>query len=408
MIKLGTNNMAKAYVGSTEVSKMYLGSELVYSKGSEVLPYDAEVEYLEFTGSQYIELPIIPNEATDCIEIEFRRTNSSPLQRFFFEGPNGSDLSGIFQAYVNSSGRLAYHNGGWVAVSSNNYSTVGSVHHILKYDFANKIITYDFGTFTLNSANRTGQHNLILFGKYGSAPAFQGLVYSAKYWRNNEMIFDLQPVRKDNVGYMYDRIGGEMYGSNGIVAGYDKLTSLSDYTLLDYIQNTRTLATAPYIDTGISSRTGVINSTAIAMSMQVMYQDISTTKRQLMGSDYGPYFGCDKGLYNNAGDLTSTAPSTVSYDTIKTSDYIWTKNTMPQPQPLCIFKLYIGGNRQNTSTDYQNLCKIKAFNIYIDQIPVRNYVPVLHPSGVYGMFDKVENKFYASATSEGFTGGFDN
>lgn len=30
MIKLGTSDMARVYVGSTEVSKMYLGSELVY------------------------------------------------------------------------------------------------------------------------------------------------------------------------------------------------------------------------------------------------------------------------------------------------------------------------------------------------------------------------------------------
>lgn len=38
MIKLGTNDITKAYVGSSEVSKMYLGSDLVYSK-ELVLPY---------------------------------------------------------------------------------------------------------------------------------------------------------------------------------------------------------------------------------------------------------------------------------------------------------------------------------------------------------------------------------
>ena len=56
MIKLGTNDMAKAYVGSTEVSKMYLGSDLVYQNTPpEPLPYDAEIEYLESSETQYID-----------------------------------------------------------------------------------------------------------------------------------------------------------------------------------------------------------------------------------------------------------------------------------------------------------------------------------------------------------------
>lgn len=44
MIKLGTSDMAKAYVGSTEVSKVYLGSELVWENSD---PY---VEYLKTLG----------------------------------------------------------------------------------------------------------------------------------------------------------------------------------------------------------------------------------------------------------------------------------------------------------------------------------------------------------------------
>lgn len=36
MIKLGTTGMSKAYVGSAEVSKVYLGNELVYSNSTEL------------------------------------------------------------------------------------------------------------------------------------------------------------------------------------------------------------------------------------------------------------------------------------------------------------------------------------------------------------------------------------
>ena len=47
MIAFGASDMMKAYVGSTEGSKAYLGDELVWGGESPALPYDAEVEYLQ-------------------------------------------------------------------------------------------------------------------------------------------------------------------------------------------------------------------------------------------------------------------------------------------------------------------------------------------------------------------------
>ena len=372
------------------------------------LPYDAEVEYLQFDGTQYIELPIIPSEATDCIEIEFRRTNNTNQQRFFFTNSEGTAMSDIFNVYVNSSGRIGYNrNGGWAALSSNDNSAIGLVHHVLKVDYLNNKIIYDFLEFGIGNTNRVGVSNLILFGAYGTNPTFKGLVYAIRYWRSGVMIYNLQPVRKSGLGYLYDKIGGGMYGNGDIGIGYDRLTNLSDYTLLDFIQNTSTAATAPYIDTGINARTGSANSTTISMFMKVMYQDISSEKRQLMGADYNPFFGCDKGIYSNAGAMTGVVPSTTSYDSVTMDTYTWGSANSPASSPLCLFRLYSCGYRYLLSTTYINLCKLKEYKIYIDGIAVRDYVPVLHPAGVYGMFDKVENKFYASATRVGFTGGFD-
>lgn len=64
MIALGNNEISKAYIGGTEIDKMYLGNELVFSNAPEVLPYDAEIEYIGSNSSssniyQYINTGIV-------------------------------------------------------------------------------------------------------------------------------------------------------------------------------------------------------------------------------------------------------------------------------------------------------------------------------------------------------------
>ena len=50
-------------------------------------------------------------------------------------------------------------------------------------------------------------------------------IYSIKIWDNNILVRDLIPVRKGNIGYMYDRVSGQLFGNQGtgdFVIGPDK------------------------------------------------------------------------------------------------------------------------------------------------------------------------------------------
>ena len=365
-------------------------------------PYDAEVEYLQSTGTQWFEIPVKPNETTDAIELVFRRTESTAQQRF------ASCVSGqVFNIYVNGSSRLAYRNGSaWTALSTNNHTNIGLVKHTLKFDYANKKVTYDFESFTISAnAKQVSSSNLILFGKYGSNAVYKGLIYGVKYWRNGNLLYDLQPVRKDGVGYLYDKKGGGMYGNVGtdsFIIGYDKYDSLSDYTQVDYIQNNTTTATSPYIDVGLTSN-GSLG--AIDMQMTVKWNTIDSSKRQLFGSAYGPFFGCDGGVYKSLNvDMELPTPSTTSYDTVSMTTY---NNTPSNIGTMSLFRAVDPAARGYSAVTYICSCKLKAYKIWVNNVLVRDYVPVLHPANVYGLFDKVENKFYASASSGNFTGGFD-
>ncbi len=64
MINITNNNIVDIVVESTPIEKAYLGSQLVWEKDSPAPKYDAEVEYLQSSGTQYIETNIIPNANT--------------------------------------------------------------------------------------------------------------------------------------------------------------------------------------------------------------------------------------------------------------------------------------------------------------------------------------------------------
>lgn len=370
------------------------------------LLYEKEVEYLQSDGNQYFTLPVAPSEVTDAFEITFRLTNTSAQQRFCHT--EASD--GLFQMYSNSSKRAAYSiKGSWTAFSSNAYSLLGTVKHTYKVDYKNKKASFDFYVKTLSSSTSVSTGNLVVTGKYGSNAQFQGLIYSVKFWRDDVLLYDLVPVRKNGVGYFFNKIDNTLFANEGTgswTIGIDKLNNINYYTVLDYLENTSTAATAPYIDTGVSSNAGVIQ-----MELTAKWNTVASDKRQLFGNVSNPWFGCDNGEYKSSGGTTYPdidPPSTTAYTTFTMNSYTLPSDTTAQNiAPLALFRLYQASSRDNSSTTYICSCKLKRFKITVDGVLVRDFVPVLHPLGKYGMFDLIENKFYMSANSGNFTGGFD-
>lgn len=396
-----TDNMTAAYIGSDEVTKVYLGSDLVWEKNT--LPYDAEVEYLQSDGDQYFTLPVAPSEGTDAIEIEFRRTTATTQQRFCHASGEAT-----FQVYANGSNRLAYsRNGTWTVMSNSDRALLGTVRHTVKVDYYNKKCSFDFYTTTIASTSKQATGNLVLFGLYTTNTTFKGQIFSVKFWRSGTLIYDLIPVRKNGVGYFYDKINGVLYSNEGTgswTVGYDKKTSLSDYTQIDYIQNTSTTANAPYIDTGISNDATNAN---IQMQMTVKWDSVDSSKDQQFGSTYFVAWGCYQGVWNRAyllddTDLTGVTPSTSEYVTVKSTQFT---GTPTYKCPIALFRKYQAGKRSNGDTTYICRCSVSSYKIWVGGTLVRDFIPVIHPANVYGMWDKVEGKFYPSASSGSFTGG---
>ena len=174
------------------------------------LPYDAEVEYLESSGTQYIEVPmVVDNSATVNITGYVRRTNR---ELFSFDRQSSKQFNietgETFSRWWNPN-RTNIGSGYVGALHSYKCNSSIWVDGVLK------------GASTTTEADTT-QMFYILNGYHGAA---SGRIYHASVEYGGKLIFDAIPVRKGTVGYMYDRVSGKLFGNAGtgdFVLGPDK------------------------------------------------------------------------------------------------------------------------------------------------------------------------------------------
>lgn len=214
MIKLGSIDMSKAYVGSTEVSKMYLGSDLVYSKGPEVLPYDAEIEYLESSGTEYIDTGLYGDIELDY-EIVAQITGSNQYHNIL-----GDRYSSSSRRYSLMYDRKSNTTGGYFNCGNSNQITLPKSYRTSNYltykkDGLQIYINNDsIGSFSEQTF--TTPNTIIIFGCRNNGTlqnSLVGRISSCSFSKNGIKILDLIPVRVGQVGYMYDKVSKQLFGN---------------------------------------------------------------------------------------------------------------------------------------------------------------------------------------------------
>lgn len=196
---------------------------------SPVLPYDAEIEYLRSTGTQYIDTG---HTFTDgfTFEIDFYSMNSN---------------STVFGARGTTRGPVVYYsitNGLCLNIAGYNGSSTPfkftgtsiSVRHTIKATVqSSRMTTWLDGVKIHDNVSFTGTGlcgvSQAIFGtKYGNND-FRDLtsssVYSLKMWQGDTLVRDFIPVRVGQVGYLYDKVSGRLFGNIGdgnFILGNDK------------------------------------------------------------------------------------------------------------------------------------------------------------------------------------------
>jgi len=213
MIAFGASDMTKAYVGSTEVSKAYLGNELVWGGSSPVLPYDAEVEYLRNTGlTQYINTGVIGGAGLRVVTTFTSR--QSVRDKWAIASYNNN--ARIYVVYQYPANRFGGGYGNYFSGTA--AMTVGTkVNLDVEYTSAKQILKVNGTSYSWNKNSFTGTvtNPLYLFGRSGGLSSFLCDIGRTQIYMNGELIRDYIPVRKNGVGYMYDTLDGELHGNDG-------------------------------------------------------------------------------------------------------------------------------------------------------------------------------------------------
>ena len=196
--------------------------------GGKALPYDAEIEYLESDNTGcWIDTGIITN-STYTVELEFY--SSGRTEGIFGSRYNYFDksyelilVSNIDQiryrcnnSQSQQSSKEAYRN-----ISFNTWNRVKAA--------LNKLYINETLVATLAAADNFVSN--LSYYLFALNTAGQGTnlgkkrIRICKIWDGNTLLLDFIPVRKGTVGYMYDKVSGQLFGNAGtgnFVLGSDK------------------------------------------------------------------------------------------------------------------------------------------------------------------------------------------
>lgn len=183
------------------------------------LPYDAEVEYLENDGTQFIDTGIIIND-TDVINCECMFLSRS-ADNFLFGSGSTSSSGGLWvELYNNNTWYVRFGSS-----TSANTTAVANINTL-------KNIVLKKNNFSVNGTRRLQpnytsmpQITIKLFAN-NTNPASHVRIYSFSIENGQgNKIIDFIPVRVGQVGYMYNRVSGSLFanlGTGDFILGNDK------------------------------------------------------------------------------------------------------------------------------------------------------------------------------------------
>ena len=204
---------------------MMINRRRVYG-GSKKLPYDAEIEYLESTGSQYINTGIKPdNTYTFDTKIAALRDNYNCV----YWGVRSAGTPGDFnkQCYCNSNTTdsaddkiraISLYSTAWTGEGNWTSGIVPTLRTM--YSFTNMTVVSTMETMTYPIT-------LFAFNIKGTVNTSMGICRIGAFtaYSSGIKVIELIPVRVGTTGYMYDKVSGKIFGNAGtgaFILGPDK------------------------------------------------------------------------------------------------------------------------------------------------------------------------------------------
>lgn len=171
------------------------------------VPYDAKIEYLESSGTQYIDTEISPTLDTEleCIVIPIDHQISVVQTDFISRrGINITDWAvGSWACYFGDKGYIPEQGSSRFKYFTPQRILINS-----------QKVTIDDIEYTINATSMTGDR-LYVYKSVWSYETDKTRICALSIRQNGALVRDYIPVRVGQVGYMYDRVSRKLFGNAG-------------------------------------------------------------------------------------------------------------------------------------------------------------------------------------------------
>ena len=392
-----------------------------------------QVEYIESSGTQYIDTGIMPNTNTS-ISVDFKMESSAASQ--FVYGCRTSSYTNNFILLI-SSANSSFRSGFGSELLSFSISDLTS-----RYKAFHSKEKCQIGTNELvhSGADFTSTLPMYLFcaNEDGTAKYFSSMkLYTCKIYDGENLVRDYVPCKNGDVIGLYDIANDTFYENAGtgtftmgtseytgiarkIKKGYISIENFtpralpSGYIQVSYLESTG----SQYIDTGFTPN----QDTKLIMKVMA-----TTTENAATSGGFVPYGSSDSSTGNAYECYTWNSNQEANYNgqratlstAIKDKELILTQdknvfsliasdgttmsntftyNIFTAPRTMLLFATH-------RSTPLKGKQKIYNCQIYDNDILIRDYVPCINSEGIAGMYDMINSLFYQNAGTGVFTVG---
>ena len=388
----------------------------IYAQSNSYLPKEyQQIEYIEGTGNEWIDLGFAINPETDDVECTFQSTVVNQNGMIL-----GTDIytSSYFWLYH-------YHDGNRFNIYTKDGTTqrglYGPTNDLNKHTAEYKNKKYVFDGAECGSYDVTlypGTANSFMFGTGDEAHPYRyiGKVYSCKIWQNGVLAKEYVPCyrKSDGMAGMFDVISETFLANSGsgefIKGPASSGTHYEDFTGIESQELPDGYHQLAYIRSYGSQtiNTGVIGKAKV--EIDGIFSRVNKDQKMGYSSEEIEYFGVAKN--NRYFDVAYAAGNrdTITYDFGETNSeevsfaingsnvYTKTMGTV-EDKELQLFSL--GGKTG---------CYLKFYGakIYQGGQLVRNFIPAkMIYTNEIGVYDLVEQKFYVTSTGTSFEQGSD-
>lgn len=372
-----------------------------------------ELDYIESTGTQYIDTGFKPNGNSGII-IDYQQVGTIANRDALF-GARQSSNNAAFATWLSSN--TTYPQYGNVSYNTKPISITNNTRLIYKLDkgkasCGDKSVSFTQSSFSSNC-------NLTLFAINTKdaidSRRVSGKLYSCKVYDNGALIRDFIPAKRtsDSKCGLWDKINYKFYtdeSGGNFTAGTEKTTIAAIGTPIEYIQSSGT----QYINSGFIPKA----TTRTIMKAEPM-----------SWSAWSAFFGTRNATSPTASQAYIAA---VPAATLYCSDYFGSSLTaetftimqitnIDKNKNICSFNNIMITNTSSTVNATTNMfllalndvgtakyflsAKLYSCKIYDGDTLVRDFIPIKTTVNTYGLWDKVNKVFYKNAGTGTFTGG---